>query len=81
MVWAAENGYVILSADLDFGAMLAPFKGLGPSIIQIRSDNLSPNAIGSAVINALRQTKQELTEGALVSLDAVRARLRILPLT
>jgi predicted nuclease of predicted toxin-antitoxin system len=80
MVWAAENGYVILTADLDFGAILAASKGLGPSIVQVRSDILTPRAIGNAVVLALRQARQELIEGALISIDAARARLRILPL-
>lgn len=80
MAWAAENGYVVLTADLDFGAILATTKGTGPSVIQVRSDILTPHAIGSTVISALRQAKQDLIEGALISVDATRARLRILPL-
>jgi hypothetical protein len=36
--------------------------------------------MGSAVLSALKQTEAELKNGALVSLDAVRARLRVLPL-
>ena len=80
MGWAAKNGYVVLTADLDFGAILAASKGSGPSVIQLRSDILTPRAIGGAVTLALRQAEQELIEGALISVDAARARLRILPL-
>ena len=80
MVWAAENGFVVLTADLDFGAILAASKRSGPSIVQVRSDLLTPRAIGGAVTLALRQAEQELIEGALISVDAARARLRILPL-
>ncbi|HET7849773.1 MAG TPA: DUF5615 family PIN-like protein, partial [Pseudolabrys sp.] len=60
MTWAAEHNYVILTADLDFGAMLAASKGNSPSVVQVRSDILTPPAIGTAVIRALTQAKQEL---------------------
>jgi len=80
MKWAAERDYMVLTADLDFGAILATTQGTRPSVVQVRSDNLSPRAIGKAVTAALRQTERELSEGALVSVDGARARLRILPL-
>ena len=80
MQWAVEHGYVVLTADLDFGAILAATQGRGPSVVQVRSDILTPRAIGGAVLAAIRQSQQELLEGALISVDAARARLRILPL-
>jgi predicted nuclease of predicted toxin-antitoxin system len=80
MQWAAAHEYLVLTADLDFGAILAATQDLRPSVVQVRSDVLTPDAIGAAVVSALRQTKQELLGGALVSVDAGRARLRILPL-
>ncbi len=80
MEWATERGYVVLTADLDFGAILAATHGTRPSVVQVRGDLLTPRAIGSAVVTAIRQTHQELLEGALVSVDTVRARLRILPI-
>ena len=80
MQWAAQRGYVVLTADLDFGAILAATEGRRPSVVQVRSDIPTPRAIGGAVIAAIRQARQELLDGALVSVDATRARLRILPL-
>lgn len=80
MAWAAENGHIVLTADLDFGAILAASKRKQPSIVQIRSDLLTPKAVGHAVVLALRQAKRELLEGALISIDTARARLRILPI-
>ncbi len=80
MQWAAERGYVVLTADLDFGAILAATRSRRPSVVQVRSDILTPRAIGDAVVSALRQARQELLDGALISIDATRARLRILPL-
>jgi predicted nuclease of predicted toxin-antitoxin system len=80
MTWAAKSDYVILTADLDFGAILAASKRAGPSVVQLRSDILTPQAIGDTVIRVLRQARQELSDGALISVDPAHARLRILPL-
>jgi len=81
MHWAAERGFVVLTCDLDFAAILAATHRTRPSVIQIRSDILTPEAIGPALVVAARQAHDELAEGAIISLDARHARLRILPLT
>jgi predicted nuclease of predicted toxin-antitoxin system len=80
MAWAAKHEHVVLTADLDFGAILAAIRGSRPSVVQIRSDLLTPDSIGGSVVAALHQASQELSVGALVSVDAGRSRLRILPL-
>jgi predicted nuclease of predicted toxin-antitoxin system len=80
MRWAVEHDYIVLTSDLDFGAILAATRGRRPSVLQLRSDILTPNSIGPAVLAAIRQTQEELSSGALVSIDAARARLRMLPL-
>jgi predicted nuclease of predicted toxin-antitoxin system len=51
-----------------------------PSVVQIRGDDLRPVSIGNQVVMALRQMRTELEEGALVTLDSKRTRLRLLPL-
>ena len=73
MQWAAENDYVVLTADLDFGAILAATHGTKPSVIQVRSELFSPRAVGSAVVRAMRQARRELLDGALISVDAAHA--------
>jgi predicted nuclease of predicted toxin-antitoxin system len=78
--WAAEHDHIVLTADLDFGAILAATGIQKPSVIQVRSDVLTPHVIGDAVAAALRQSWRDLLDGALISVDPVRARLRILPL-
>jgi predicted nuclease of predicted toxin-antitoxin system len=80
MQWASTHGQVVLTCDLDFGAILAATKGRSPSVLQLRSDLLTPEFIGPAVLAAIRQARQELSGGALVSIDTARARLRLLPL-
>jgi predicted nuclease of predicted toxin-antitoxin system len=80
MDFAKANGYVVLTHDLDFGAILAATHGEKPSVVQIRSEDVSPEVIGKLLIIALRQMTMELDEGALLTLDPNRPRLRVLPL-
>lgn len=80
MAHAAKHDYVVLTNDLDFGSILAVTHGEKPSVVQLRSENLSPDVIGTQTINALRQLAEQLQEGALVNVDPLRTRVRLLPL-
>ncbi len=80
MAYAKVNGYIVLTHDLDFSAILAATQGDKPSVVQLRSENISPAVIGMKVIDALRQMSIELEEGALLTIDVNRSRLRVLPL-
>ena len=79
MAFARDNGYVVLTHDLDFGAILAT-QGAKPSVVQIRSGDVSPEVVGGPLINAVKQMTAHLDEGALLTVDPTRARLRLLPL-
>jgi len=80
MAWAAANGYVVVTHDLDFSAILAVTQGVAPSVVQIRAEDVSPSVIGTIVVGALHQMESELEAGALLSIDDKTMRLRILPL-
>lgn len=80
MAFANANNFVVLTHDLDFSAILAATRGQKPSVVQIRAADVSPNSIGMLVITALRQMAAKLEEGALLSIDPKRTRLRLLPL-
>ena len=80
MTYASANDYVVLTHDLDFSAILAANRGEKPSVVQIRAEDVSPDVIGNQVIAALRQMASELEEGALLTIDSDRTRLRVLPL-
>jgi len=79
MDYAKANNYIVLTHDLDFSAILAVTHGEKPSVVQIRAENVSPDVIGWPVIAALRQMATELEEGALITVDPKRTRLRLLP--
>jgi predicted nuclease of predicted toxin-antitoxin system len=80
MAYAALNGLVILTNDLDFGIALAVLNTEKPSVAQIRGEDLLPASIANQVVSALRQMQAELEEGALLTIDPRRTRLRLLPL-
>lgn len=80
MTFARTNGFVVLTHDLDFGAILAATREDRPSVVQIRADNISPDAIGEVVVKALHSMTNELEAGALLTVDPTRMRLRLLPI-
>jgi predicted nuclease of predicted toxin-antitoxin system len=80
MDYAAAHGFVIFTHDLDFGALLADHKSRQPSVIQIRTQDVLPAAIGAMVVRALNASRQQLEEGVLVTVDPSRSRIRFLPI-
>ena len=79
--WAEENGYAVLSHDLDFGAILAATQARGPSVIQVRVRDVLPSVHEAPFVNVLRQFEAQIDAGALIVVEPSRARVRILPLT
>lgn len=80
MEWARRRGYVVFTHDLDFSALLALSEATGPSVIQVRTQDVLPDTIGSDVVNVLRSQATALEQGAIISLDQVRSRVRVLPI-
>ena len=80
MEWAKQNRYIVFTNDLDFGTMLALTQTMAPSVIQMRTQNVLPEYLGKTVIAVIKQYKSELVKGALIVIDDVSNRLRILPL-
>jgi len=79
MDWARENEHVVFTHDLDFGTALALTHATAPSVLQVRGQDVLPDAMGAVVLNALRHHEADLTAGALVVVDAVKSRVRVLP--
>lgn len=78
--WAAANGFVLLTHDLDFGTILAFSGAATPSVIQIRSEDLRPEVLVGRVASTVGQLAETLAEGAIVTIEPARDRVRILPL-
>src|SRR6266508_4259216 len=79
MAWARDHGFVVITHDLDFSALLASTEAAGPSVLQVRTQDVLPDAIGSDVVRVLRDHRPALDEGAIVSIDELTSRVRVLP--
>ena len=78
--WAREHDHVILTHDLDFSALLALTRASGPSVIQVRTQDVTPDSISRIVLNVLESHAGALERGAIVTVDAAASRVRILPI-
>jgi predicted nuclease of predicted toxin-antitoxin system len=78
--FAAAGNWIVFTHDLDFGNLLAALRTSKPSVLQVRTQDVLPSAIGDVVLRAIRQAEPQLTAGAIVTVDALRHRIRLLPL-
>jgi len=80
MRYAREHGYVVFTHDLDFGTLLALTRAHGPSVVQVRAQNVLPEAIGDTVVRVMTEHRTALESGALVTVDQRAARVGVLPI-
>jgi predicted nuclease of predicted toxin-antitoxin system len=80
MDWARAADHVVFTHDLDFGAALALTQAESPSVIQVRTQDVTPGHLEAAVIGVVKNNESLLEAGALIVLDEGRSRVRILPL-
>ena len=57
MGWAVANYYVVFTHDLDFGTLLALTHAGGPSVIQVRGQDILPDHMGSLVVAGFGDTR------------------------
>jgi len=78
--WAEANGYIVFTHDLEFGTILALTHKSGPSVLQVRGQNVLPDHMGNLIIAALGQHESDLEAGALAVVEESKNRVRILPI-
>ncbi|AEH45210.1 hypothetical protein Thein_1343 [Thermodesulfatator indicus DSM 15286] len=78
--WAKKNKFIVLTHDLDFGAILAATEADFPSVIQVRTLDVRPHILLPKILYLLNTYEKYLTQGALIVLDERKTRIRILPL-
>jgi len=77
---ARAEGRTLISADTDFGQVLADSGALLPSVILLRRESDRPASRQAELVLAnLDQVLGDLDAGAIVVLDATRVRIRRLP--
>ena len=78
--FASRDGWVIITQDLDFGALLA-LRGLDlPSVIQVRAQATLPQDVGKQILDAISASAAYLRSGALITVTPTDHRISILPL-
>lgn len=80
LAWAREQERVLVTHDLDFGAVLADTEAVGPSVIQIRVQDLLAPETAEAIASAIEVASPAIRRGAIVTIHEDRSRIRILPL-
>ena len=80
MAWAQANQHTVFTHDLDFGMLLAVTRAKGPSVIQVRAQDVTPSHLDKLVVSVLKEYGSLLETGALIVVDESKLRVRILPL-
>ena len=78
MKFAKDNGYTIITEDLNFGAILAYTKEIAPSVIILRVGNLNTDQINQL----LRKTLPSIIDikNCIIVIERARIRIRKLPI-
>ena len=78
---AAAEERIVVSADTDFGALLATRTAQKPSVIQFRGrGSRRPDALAHAILSNLSQLAEALESGSIVTFEPSRVRVRALPI-
>ena len=78
---AAGDARTIVTADTDFGALLAARGTSSPSVVMLRSsDHLTPDEQAQLIATVLARVGDDLEDGAIASVTPERIRLRTLPI-
>lgn len=77
---ARDEERVLVSADTDFGEMLAKGRLTLPSLVLFRQGNRGPEHQAATLLNNLDYVSEDLTAGAVVVFTNDNIRIRKLPI-
>lgn len=78
---ASAEDQIVVSADTDFGALLAARTVRKPSVIQFRGrGSRRPEALAHTILSNLSQLVAALESGSIVTFEPSRVRVRALPI-
>jgi predicted nuclease of predicted toxin-antitoxin system len=76
-----QESRVVVILDADFHSLLAFSKAVSPSVIRIRIEGLTGPVAANVIREAVLRSKEDLENGALVTVQPGRIRIRRLPLS
>lgn len=78
---AAMEQRTIVSADTDFGTLLALRQTVCPSVVLFRGPtSRAPEVVASRLLSVLPEATTELERGCILTIEAGRCRVRLLPI-
>ncbi|MCC6125770.1 MAG: DUF5615 family PIN-like protein [Pirellulales bacterium] len=78
--YARENDRTIIAHDADFHTLIALSNATKPSVIRIRIEGMKAPALFSLIELILDSYQKEIVNGALLSVNEDRVRIRSLPI-
>jgi len=78
--YAFENGFIIISADTDFGFILSSWLHNKPSVILLRMIPAVPEIQIKYITKVVQEYESEIKEGDLLIITPDKIRIRKLPL-
>jgi predicted nuclease of predicted toxin-antitoxin system len=77
--YGRREGFVVVTLDADFHALLALAGLSGPSVIRIRIEGLRGENLAQLLVSVLQVCTDDLLKGAMVSVTENGVRIRHLP--
>ena len=77
---AQEDERVVVTLDADFHALLALTEATSPSVVRIRIERLRAQALTNLLLTVFSECEEDLEQGAVVTVEPNRIRVRRLPL-
>ena len=77
---ARGENRILVTLDADFHSILALSYAKSPSVIRIRIERLRAEILTELLLNVINECQKELEQGAAVTVELRRIRIRCLPL-
>lgn len=78
---ALAQDRILVTLDADFHAILAARRAKAPSIIRLRIQTLRHEEAAEIISHIIERFGRELQDGAVISANRIKARVRRLPLS
>jgi len=78
--FAASHGFTVLTCDLDYPEIIALAHAESPSLIVFRLQDETPENINRLLGQFLPGVESQLLNGAIVTVEEDRVRVRLLPI-